>query len=226
MPTLVGAISQSPTLERGTQAECHVIHSSKAVFTRPSSLRTPCGSTRPSPSRSGNSRVRSSSWTSGLTAASTCLHVLPDLKALEHKYREELVGIGVHSAKFTTEKETASITSAIDRYEIEHPVINDHDFQVWQSCGIRAWPSFVLINPVGRVVGTHSGEGIYKLFDTMIAGLVDNHVTVSWKGGGGYRAWTLVCLGHGTSSNPDHGSRGSHPRSGRFRQTRDDGWRI
>tara|TARA_A100001037_G_scaffold298032_2_gene320989 strand:- start:210 stop:917 length:708 start_codon:yes stop_codon:yes gene_type:complete len=102
-----------------------------------------------------------------------CLHVLPELKTLERKYREELVVLGVHAGKFTTEKETASIASAIDRYEIEHPVINDHNFQVWQSCGIRAWPSFTLNNPVGRIVGTHSGEGIYKLFDTMIADLIE-----------------------------------------------------
>src|SRR3990172_7776746 len=32
-----------------------------------------------------------------------CMHVLPDLKKLEGKYADELVVIGVHSAKFLTE---------------------------------------------------------------------------------------------------------------------------
>lgn len=30
-----------------------------------------------------------------------CMHILPDLKALEERYPNELVVIGVHSAKFT-----------------------------------------------------------------------------------------------------------------------------
>ena len=33
-----------------------------------------------------------------------CMHVIPDLKKLEEKYADELVVIGVHSAKFTNEK--------------------------------------------------------------------------------------------------------------------------
>src|SRR3954451_9189063 len=35
-----------------------------------------------------------------------CMHIIPNLKKLEKKYPDELVVIGVHSAKFTTEKET------------------------------------------------------------------------------------------------------------------------
>ena len=34
-----------------------------------------------------------------------CIHIMPDLKKLEKKYPNELVVIGVHSAKFTNEKE-------------------------------------------------------------------------------------------------------------------------
>ncbi len=33
-----------------------------------------------------------------------CMHIIPDLKKLEHKYANELVVIGVHAAKFTAEK--------------------------------------------------------------------------------------------------------------------------
>src|SRR5215467_5226380 len=62
-----------------------------------------------------------------------CMHVIPDLKKLEHKYKDELVVIGVHSAKFTTEKDTDNIRQAILRYEIEHPVVNDSEMRVWQE---------------------------------------------------------------------------------------------
>ena len=101
-----------------------------------------------------------------------CMHVLPELKRLEQKYPSELVVIGVHSAKFTTEKETSAIEQAIQRYEIDHPVVNDCDFEIWKAYNIHAWPSFMLINPTGRIVGTHSGEGIYPLFDPLISKLI------------------------------------------------------
>ena len=102
-----------------------------------------------------------------------CMHVIPDLKRLEAKYPDELVVIGGHSAKFTNEKQTDAIRQAVLRHEIEHPVVNDKDFLVWNSYGARAWPTLVLINPNGRVIGAHSGEGIYEPFDAIISQAID-----------------------------------------------------
>ena len=39
--------------------------------------------------------------------------------------------VGVHSAKFPNEKEKANVYKAVQRYELEHAVINDAEFQVW-----------------------------------------------------------------------------------------------
>lgn len=109
-------------------------------------------------------------WTYGCI---NCLHVIPDLHRLEEKYAEELVIIGVHSAKFENEGETENIRRIIQRYELEHPVINDNRFQVWQEYGAQAWPTFVLIDPRGNIVGYQSGEGIYQLFDRVIGLMVE-----------------------------------------------------
>jgi hypothetical protein len=79
----------------------------------------------------------------------------------------------VHSAKFQNEKETENIRRIILRYEIEHPVYNDSEFAVWQSYGVRAWPTQVLIDPAGYVVGAISGEGNYEIIDRSIAKLVE-----------------------------------------------------
>ncbi|MEK7834112.1 MAG: hypothetical protein AAB401_23695, partial [Acidobacteriota bacterium] len=79
----------------------------------------------------------------------------------------------VHSAKFQNEKGTEQIRQAALRYEIEHPIINDKDFDVWQSYAAKSWPTLVLINPKGKVVGSHSGEGIYDIFDNVIGKLGD-----------------------------------------------------
>ena len=85
-----------------------------------------------------------------------CMHVLPDLKRLEEKYPRELVVIGVHSAKFTNERETENIRQAILRYEIVHPVVNDRNFVNWRAYGVRAWPTLMVIDAEGCVVGTVS----------------------------------------------------------------------
>ncbi|MHC4561175.1 MAG: thioredoxin-like domain-containing protein [Planctomycetota bacterium] len=102
-----------------------------------------------------------------------CMHVLPDLAKLEAKYPDELVVVGVHSAKFTGEKVTDNIRQAILRYNITHPVINDHQMKLWRSYRVRAWPTLVLIDPAGRVVGQHSGEGVYEPFDKQITELIE-----------------------------------------------------
>ncbi len=102
-----------------------------------------------------------------------CMHVIPDLKKLEKKYASELVVIGVHSAKFTTERETDNIRQAILRYEIEHPVINDRDMQVWREYTVHSWPTLFVIDPVGKIVGFTSGEGVYEPFDKIIGKVIE-----------------------------------------------------
>ena len=100
------------------------------------------------------------------------MHIIPDLKKLEEKYANEIVVIGVHSAKFLNEKNTASILQAVMRYEIEHPVVNDASMIVWQQYGIRAWPTVVVVDPLGKVIGAAAGEGVFKSLDPILASMV------------------------------------------------------
>lgn len=101
-----------------------------------------------------------------------CMHIIPDLKKLETKYSKELVVIGVHSAKFQNERESENIRQAILRYGIEHPVINDSNFAIWQAYRASAWPTLVLIDPEGNIVGSDTGEGHYEILDKLIGNLV------------------------------------------------------
>src|SRR4051794_15968014 len=66
-----------------------------------------------------------------------CMHILPELKKLEHAYPDNVVVIGVHSAKFDAEQDSKNIVEAVQRYEIEHPVVNDADHKIWNSYGVE-----------------------------------------------------------------------------------------
>lgn len=102
-----------------------------------------------------------------------CLHVLPDLKYLENKYKDQpFLVIGVHSAKFYNEQNIENIRSAIERYEINHPVVVDNNHVIWESYAVNCWPSFVLIDSQGRIRGTVSGEDRRLLLDTVIGQLL------------------------------------------------------
>ena len=104
-------------------------------------------------------------WTYGCI---NCMHIIPDLKKLEKKYPNELVVIGVHSAKFDNEKDTENIRRIVLRYEIEHPIVNDADFKIWNAYAVNAWPTRYLIDPAGYVIGRLSGEGGYDALDRVI----------------------------------------------------------
>ena len=114
-------------------------------------------------------------WTYGCI---NCQHIIPDLRRLEEEYADKLVVIGVHSAKFNTEKETLKIREAILKFGINHPVINDADYTLWDAYAVRAWPTVVLISPAGKVIGQHAGEGIYQVvkpyLDTLLKEYLGN----------------------------------------------------
>ncbi len=111
-------------------------------------------------------------WTQGCV---NCLHVIPDLKQLEAEYPEELVVVGVHWAKFDSERTTAAIDQAVRRYGIEHPVVNDEFELLRNSYGVTAWPTLVLIDPFGNVVGSHAGEGVYDLFEPIVSIMAEEY---------------------------------------------------
>jgi DNA-binding beta-propeller fold protein YncE len=108
-------------------------------------------------------------WTYGCI---NCMHVLRDLKTLETRFPDELVVIGVHSPKFTNEKSSENLKRILVRYEIEHPVANDANHAIWKRYGAQAWPTRVIIDPAGNLVGTALGEGNLEGFVSAIRTVV------------------------------------------------------
>ena len=80
------------------------------------------------------------------------------MRELEQRFPDELVVVGVHSGKFIAERATSRIADAVQRLGVDHPVVNDRQFRVWRSYAVRAWPTMVVIDPRGYVLGMHAGE--------------------------------------------------------------------
>lgn len=109
-------------------------------------------------------------WTYGCI---NCIHMIPILEQVEEKFAEEVVVIGVHSAKFENEGQTDNLRQIVQRYNLHHPVINDNQFQVWSSYGAQAWPTVAIIDPRGNVVARQSGEIPFEAFDQYLSGMID-----------------------------------------------------
>ena len=108
-------------------------------------------------------------WTYGCI---NCVHVIPVLERVERKFADEVVVIGVHSAKFTNEGQTENLRQIVQRYGIHHPVINDKAFEVWQSYGARAWPTIAIVDPRGYWVIRQAGEIPFETFDKYLSGMI------------------------------------------------------
>ncbi|KAK3589870.1 hypothetical protein CHS0354_015896 [Potamilus streckersoni] len=83
-----------------------------------------------------------------------------------YSVQDGVVVVGVHSAKFQNERLSENILSALIRYNIQHPVVNDHDVKLWTELQIACWPTFIIVGPSQQFLYTLVGEGHReRLFD-------------------------------------------------------------
>ncbi|HET6372243.1 MAG TPA: thioredoxin-like domain-containing protein [Candidatus Polarisedimenticolia bacterium] len=126
-----------------------------------------------------------------------CMHVLPVLRRLEERFAAEpLVVIGVHSAKFISEKDPRNIRSAIERYGIKHPVIVDSEHDIWERFAVRAWPTLVLVDAEGYVRETLPGEAEDGPLAALVGSLLEE----------GRRAGTLAAAPLHVAPDPENDS--------------------
>lgn len=104
-----------------------------------------------------------------------CLHVLDELRPLEERFADSLVIVGVHSPKFVHEADPDALVAAVERYGVHHPVLDDPDLVTWKAYTARAWPTLVVIDPEGYIVGSMSGEGHGQGLATLVEGLLEEH---------------------------------------------------
>jgi peroxiredoxin len=105
-------------------------------------------------------------WTS---SSINCQHVLPDLHYLQRKYPDTLSVIVIHTPRFASEQRGTQVQKAVNRHHLRYPVASDPKFQLWRAYGVKAWPTCILIDPEGYVIGSMRGEGRRKQIDDLIA---------------------------------------------------------
>ena len=111
-------------------------------------------------------------WTS---CCINCQRLADELAPLEKLFASEVSVIGVHSPKFPHEEGHEAVTCAVARRRLRHPVLDDPDRLTWGRYAIKAWPTVVVIDPEGYVVGGISGEGSAPTLTATIIGLIEEH---------------------------------------------------
>ncbi|MFE5186761.1 NHL domain-containing thioredoxin family protein [Streptomyces sp. NPDC056628] len=111
-------------------------------------------------------------WTAGCV---NCQHVIDELRELEAGHPDTLVVVGVHSPKFAHETEHTAVAAAVERYGVEHPVLDDPGLETWKQYAVRAWPTLAVIDPEGYVVAQHSGEGHVQAVERLVTELEAEH---------------------------------------------------
>lgn len=104
-----------------------------------------------------------------------CLHVLDEMRPLEERFSDVLVTVGVHSPKFEHEADPEALAAAVERYEIEHPVLDDPNLVTWQAYSARAWPTLVVIDPEGYIAANLAGEGHVAGLTSLVEELAAEH---------------------------------------------------
>ncbi|MGM7671199.1 NHL domain-containing thioredoxin family protein [Microbacterium sp. A93] len=104
-----------------------------------------------------------------------CLHVLDELRPLEAEFQDVLVTVGVHSPKFDHEADPDALAAAVERYDVQHPVLDDPELTTWQAYSARAWPTLVVVDPEGYIAAHLSGEGHVAGLTSLVNELVAEH---------------------------------------------------
>ena len=98
---------------------------------------------------------------------------MPQLRAWHTKYAAEgLKVIGVHTPEFFWEKSSTRVAAAVKELDIKYPVVIDNNSEMWNSFGVRAWPTLMLIDKSGKYRYLRIGEGGYETTESWIRRLL------------------------------------------------------
>jgi len=102
-----------------------------------------------------------------------CIRTIPYLNAWHEKYTDDgLVIVGVHTPEFEFEKDYNNVKAAVEKFEIQYPVVQDNDKGTWKAYENRYWPRKYLVDNEGYIRYDHIGEGSYAETEKVIQSLL------------------------------------------------------
>lgn len=102
-----------------------------------------------------------------------CIRTQPYLNAWYEKYADKgLVIVGVHTPEFSFEKKYENVLAAVQKENIQYPVVLDNDYATWRAYANRYWPRKYVIDAQGRIRYDHIGEGAYEETEHVIQQLL------------------------------------------------------
>ncbi|HSX16067.1 MAG TPA: thioredoxin family protein [Candidatus Saccharimonadales bacterium] len=128
------------------------------------------------------------------------LRTLPYVRAWSKKYRAAgLVVLGVHTPEFALEHDLANVQQAIQRLQVDYPVVVDNDYAIWNAFANHYWPALYFADAQGRIRYNHFGEGEYEMCERVLQQLLaeagaekvsDSLVDVDLRGTAAPADWT------------------------------------
>ena len=103
-----------------------------------------------------------------------CIRTIPYLNAWYNRYHDQgLQIVGIHTPEFAFETNIANVQAAVQKYEIQYPVVLDSNYGTWNAYTNLYWPHEYLIDMAGYIVHDQVGEGNYSETETEIQKLLD-----------------------------------------------------
>ena len=102
-----------------------------------------------------------------------CIRTIPYLNEWYDKYSDKgLVIVGIHTPEFEFEKNAENVKSAVQKFGIKYPVLQDNDKETWNEYDNRYWPRKYLVDDEGFIRYDHIGEGAYNETEKIIQALL------------------------------------------------------
>ena len=102
-----------------------------------------------------------------------CIRTLPYITTWDEKYRDEgLVIVGIHTPEFEFEKDKDNVLAAVQKFDINYPVVLDNEKEIWSAFQNKYWPRKYIADHDGYIRYDHIGEGAYKETEKVIQQLL------------------------------------------------------
>jgi len=101
------------------------------------------------------------------------LHGLPYTQEWNKRYAKMgLVTIGIHTPQFPFGADPINVRKAMEKLNIQYPVMMDNDFIAWNTFRATTWPTKYLVDKNGFIRYLHAGMGSYQNFEHAIQSLI------------------------------------------------------